>query len=207
LIDNAPLTSHELSSDGRESQPVHDRRREERQRSQRHAVADVSQIVREHPWAEQGLHYFAPRGVFVGISTSFDLDASLDELLVILGKEFGAGWVVGQEEEGQQGTEYRDETFNDKLEMSSTCQLLFNHTMRESELTNQRNPSRPAAPFKWPTPSARPSQQNPQVVMTELKRFLLHAIHPPKAPAAVADASTKAIRTDRSSTGYQKVMR
>jgi hypothetical protein len=32
-------------------------------------------------------------------------------------------------------------------------------------------------------------------------------MHPPKAPAAVAEAPTKAILTDRSSTGYQKVIK
>jgi hypothetical protein len=120
-IDDAPLTSHELSSDRRESQSVHDRRREERQRSQRHAVTDISQIMREHPWAEQGLHNFPLRGVLIGVSTSFDFDASFDELLVVLGKELGARRVVGQEEECQQGAEYRDEAFDDELKMDGMC--------------------------------------------------------------------------------------
>jgi hypothetical protein len=77
--------------------------------------------MREHPWAEQGLHNFPPRGVLIGVSTSFHFDASFDELLVVLREEFGARRVVRQEEEGQQGAEYCDEAFNDKLKMSGTC--------------------------------------------------------------------------------------
>jgi hypothetical protein len=75
----------------------------------------------EHPWAEQGLHYLTPRGVLIGISASFDFDASLDELLVVLGEPFGYRRIVGQEEQGQQGAEHRDETFDDELTMSRTC--------------------------------------------------------------------------------------
>jgi hypothetical protein len=58
--------------------------------------------------------------VFVGISTSLDFDASFDELLIVFGEEFGARRVVGQEEECQQGAEYRDEAFDDELKMSRT---------------------------------------------------------------------------------------
>ena len=46
--------------------------------------------------------------------------------------------------------------------------------------------TKPAVPFKWPTPKA---------------------MQPPKAPAAVADARTIAMRSDRSSTGYHIVTR
>jgi hypothetical protein len=60
--------------------------------------------------------------MLVGISSSFNLDARLDEFLVILGEPLGTRWIVGQEEEGQNSAEYRDEAFDDELE---SAQLVF----------------------------------------------------------------------------------
>ena len=51
-----------------------------------------------------------------------------------------------------------------------------------SIMKSQRHPASPLAPFKWPTPNA---------------------MAPPKAPASVALAMTKAIRRLRSSARYQ----
>jgi hypothetical protein len=45
--------------------------------------------MREHPRTEQSLHDFPPRSVLIGISSSFDLDARLDEFLIIIGKPLG----------------------------------------------------------------------------------------------------------------------
>jgi len=55
-----------------------------------------------------------------------------------------------------------------------------------SIIKSQRNPSRPPTPFMNPTP---------------------YPIVPPKAPARDADARTKAMRRDRCSWVYQKVIR
>ena len=86
----AQLTSHELSFDRREPQAIDNCRREERKRSQRHTIANVGQIVREHSRTKQCLHDLPSRGMLVGISSSFDLDAGFDKLLVIVGEPLGA---------------------------------------------------------------------------------------------------------------------
>jgi hypothetical protein len=111
-----PLTSHQLSSDGRESQAVHNLWREERERTQRHTVANVRQIMREHSGTEQCLHDLPSRSMLVGISSSSDLDAGLDEFLVVFSEPLGARRVVGQKEQGQESTEHGDEAFDDELE-------------------------------------------------------------------------------------------
>jgi len=54
--------------------------------------------------------------MLVGISSSFDLDASLDEFLVVLGEPFSTRWIIWQEEQSQESAEYCDETFDDELE-------------------------------------------------------------------------------------------
>lgn len=60
--------------------------------------------------------------MLIGISSSFDLDARLNEFLVIIGEPLGARGIVGQEEKGQKGTEDCNQTLDDELE---TCQLVF----------------------------------------------------------------------------------
>ena len=46
--------------------------------------------MREHPGTEQCLHDLPPRSMLIGISSSFDLDAGFDELLVIVGEPLRA---------------------------------------------------------------------------------------------------------------------
>jgi hypothetical protein len=64
--------------------------------------------------------------MLIGISSSFDLDAGLDELLVIISEPLRTRGVVGQEEESKKSAEDRDQTIDDELE---SCQLLFVHVL------------------------------------------------------------------------------
>lgn len=159
------LTSHQLGFDRRESQTIYNRRREERQRSQRHTVADICQIVHEHPWAEESFQDFSSRSMFVGISSSSDFDPSFDELLVVFSEPLGAGRVVRQEEQGQQGAKDGDEAFDDEL---SSWRVSFRSINYESLalLTSHLKPSSPAAPFMCPTPSgsSRSAKDCPDVL-------------------------------------------
>jgi hypothetical protein len=58
--------------------------------------------------------------VLIGVSSSLDLDASLDEFLVVFGEEFGTSGIIRQEGESQQGTQHRNEAFDDELKASVT---------------------------------------------------------------------------------------
>lgn len=53
--------------------------------------------------------------MFIGVSSSLDLDAGFDELLVIIGEPLRARGIIGQEEQGQKSAEDRDQTFDDEL--------------------------------------------------------------------------------------------
>ena len=72
--------------------------------------------MREHPGTEQCLHDLPSRSMLIGISSSFDLDAGFDELLVIIGEPLRTRGIVRQEEKGQKSAEDRDQAFDDELE-------------------------------------------------------------------------------------------
>lgn len=95
-------TSRQLRVNRRKPQPIHNLRRKKRQRPDRHAIQQVSQVVRQHPRAERRLYDLFFRGVFVCVAAAppFDADARFDEFLFVWGQEVGARGVVGEEEEG-----------------------------------------------------------------------------------------------------------
>ena len=148
------LTRHQLRLNGREAQAIHNLRRKERQGSQRHAVEDVSQVMRHHSGAEHGLHDLFSRGMLVRVASALDLDARLDEFLVIFGQEHCSRWVVGEVEERQESAEDSDQALDDELEVGKSISTFRQQPTRTRSvrtktcsLTNQRNPSNPAAPF------------------------------------------------------------
>ena len=158
LIDISRLpTSHELRFNGRETQAVDDLRRKERQGSQRYAVEDVRQVMRHHPGTKHGFHDLLSRGMLVRVSSALDLNARLDELLVVFGQKLRSRWVIGEVEECQEGTKYGDQAFDDELELDERishfratkyCDEVLD---RGCPLTNHRKPSSPALPLICPT--------------------------------------------------------
>ena len=105
---------HELSFDGSVSETVHDRWREECERSKWYAVAHIAKIVQQHPGAKGGFQNLLLRGMRFGVSPALYLDPVLDELLVVFAQPFSSSWVVGQEEHDQYYRADRDEAFDDE---------------------------------------------------------------------------------------------
>jgi hypothetical protein len=77
--------------------------------------------MRHHPGAEHGFHDLFSRGMLVRVTSALDLDARLDELLVVFGQELGSRWIVGEVKERQEGAEDSDQAFDDELEADERC--------------------------------------------------------------------------------------
>jgi len=114
--------------------------------------------MRHHSGAEHRLHDLFSRGMLVRVASALDLDARLDEFLIIFREEIRSRRVVGEVEERQKGAEDGDQALDDELEVGESVstfrqQLIGTRSVwtETFSLTNQRNPSNPAAPFMWPT--------------------------------------------------------
>lgn len=105
---------HQLRLDRRVPQPGDDGRAEEGQRPQRHRVAQVREVVRQHARARARLEDFVARRFGAGVAAALARDALLDERLVGGGEEARARGVVGQEEEDEEDAEDGDEPFDDE---------------------------------------------------------------------------------------------